>query len=256
MRTLYPVLLRHGSRMTDFRFRPALPSTLVTLVLCPCLIWLGLWQLDRAAEKNTLFFDYQRQAKLPAVELSKRLVRSASALQWRAIRARGQYFGPNILLDNRVRDGRVGYDVYTPFQTDAAAVLVARGWIPAPADRAPPNLLARPQGEYEVSGHVGPAPWVGINLKDAAAIERFNTELLRVQHIDFDVVDHVLDRNLERFVVYLDPATANGYDRAWPVPTSGAGKHTAYAVQWFAMACVLLALYIKINLERRPSAES
>lgn len=239
--------------MSGFRFRPAVPSTLVVLVLCPCLIWLGAWQLDRAAAKNSLFSNYQLQATLPAVDLSNNLLKSAATLQWRAIRARGQYFGPNILLDNRVRDGRVGYDVYTPFQTGAAAVLVARGWIPAPADRVPPSLLARPQGEYELRGHVGPAPWVGINLKDAAVIERFSGELLRVQHIDFDLLDQALDRNLERFVVYLDPAARDGYDRTWPVATSGASKHTAYAVQWFAMACVLLVLYIKINLERRPS---
>ncbi|MSR16161.1 MAG: SURF1 family protein [Gammaproteobacteria bacterium] len=167
---------------------------------------------------------------------------------WRAVRARGRFFGPNILLDNRMRAARVGYDVFTSFQLDSGTtLLVARGWIPATDDRALLPSISVPKGHRGITGHAGPAPWSGIKLSHAENVEQLSVHLVRIQRISFVLLNRIVGRDLSSFVVYLDPRVSNGYDRTWSVPTSGAGKHTAYAVQWFAMAAVLLGLYLKIN---------
>jgi surfeit locus 1 family protein len=234
--------------MNRLNFRPTWASTIATAVLFPGLVSLGFWQLDRAAEKESQFAVYQEQRQKPAVDLNEGAV---SSIQWRMVAAIGEYLSPNILLDNRVRDGHVGYDVYTPFRIDAGTtILVARGWIAAPEARTFPPAIELPQGRQTLHGLAGEAPWVGIELASTSPIERLSSSLLRVQKIDFDQLHRALGQDLARFVIYLDAADSNGYDRRWPVPTSGAGKHTAYAVQWFTMAAVLVALYVKINLKR------
>ncbi len=243
--------------MMRIHFRPGIASTIATAIIFPCLMGLGFWQLDRAAGKIALYEKYQFQSKAPVVDLDDLDTDNTANVQWRPIRAEGRYHGPNILLDNRTRDGRAGYEIYTPFQTrNDAIILIARGWVAATDERSAPKMIMLPSGDQILRGRVGNAPWGGIDLPEAARIEHLNDGLLRVQRIRYDALSEAVKRELLPFVVYLDPDALHGYDRRWPIPTSGAGKHTAYAVQWFAMATVLIILYVKINLPPRLSSKS
>jgi surfeit locus 1 family protein len=220
------------------------------MVMLPCLIGLGMWQLDRAQAKRALYDGYARQLDASVIDLNINALGEAEDLQWRKSRASGRYLGPNILLDNRVRNRQVGYEVYTPFQVDGGITfLVARGWIAAGSDRSQPPVINLPEGNQEILGHLGYPPWVGVGLKRANNIERLDSGLVRVQRIDLNSLHSVLKRKFSPYVVYLDGKIPHGYDRRWPLPSSGADKHIAYAVQWFAMAAVLLGLYLKINLK-------
>ena len=51
-------------------------------------------------------------------------------------------------------------------------------------------------------------------------------------------------------IVRLDPGAPHGYRRAWQVVPFGPERHLGYAVQWFAMASALLAIYLSVNLTR------
>ena len=229
------------------RFKPGIASSLITLLLFPCLIGLGRWQLHRADEKAQRFHTFQTRAALPELDLP---IGDSDfiALEWRRVRGAGHYVAPNILLDNRVRNHRLGYDVFTPFQfSDGSYLLVARGWVPAGVDRTDVPSLDSPHGDTPIAGFIGAAPWVGIQLPAATQTEFFKNDLVRIQRLDLPALSAELKRPLAPYVVYLEPAAPHGYDRAWPAPVRDVGKHTAYAFQWFAMAAALALIYLKIN---------
>ena len=54
------------------RFTPSLIPSTVTLMLLSLLLGLGLWQLDRASQKQTLLNAFQERVELPPVALSAR----------------------------------------------------------------------------------------------------------------------------------------------------------------------------------------
>jgi surfeit locus 1 family protein len=62
-------------------------------------------------------------------------------------------------------------------------------------------------------------------------------------------------RRLGARVLLLDPDMPDGFERRRQ-PTSGFGpeRHLGYAVQWFALAATLVAIYVGVNLQ--PGAVS
>ena len=95
-----------------------------------------LWQRDRMQQKLAL------RAALDAAVAQARVPLPATA-EWGAWRFRpvtvsGTFDAEHqILLDNKIRGGRVGYDVITPLVlSDRRIVLVDRGWIAAGPSRA------------------------------------------------------------------------------------------------------------------------
>lgn len=206
-----------------------------------------MWQLDRAQQKLALHMQAMAQRDTPVLQLSTARDLGV-ATRGRSVRATGRYLAPNLLLDNRIRGGRTGYEVITPFKlSDGTQVLVARGWVVADADRTRLPLVILPD-TATLFGRFGQVPPVGIRLGGSSEIEQLTTSLLRIQRLDTALVAQKLGYALPAGLIYLDPSAPNGYDRHWPAPSSDVSKHHAYAVQWFALAVVLVALYVKINL--------
>ncbi len=230
------------------QFKPGIASTIATAVVVPCLVALGFWQLDRAQQKTEIFAHYQARMNAPELALQAPLPASDDLL-WRRIRATGQFVGPNLILDNRVRNGQVGYEVFTPLiLANEARVLVGRGWVAADGRRKPVVSLQIPSAAQTITGRIGPLPWNGIQLGEPPPPERLSPDLVRVERLDLASLNSLLHAALPPYIIMLDPSLPEGYDRAWPAPTSDVGKHRAYAVQWFAMAAVLAIIYLKINL--------
>jgi surfeit locus 1 family protein len=73
---------------------------------------------------------------------------------------------------------------------------------------------------------------------------------LRVQFIDFKQMARRLDSALGAMIVRLDPKSPYGYRREWQIAPMGPQRHLGYAVQWFALACTLLVIYVLVNLRR------
>jgi len=79
------------------------------MVMLPLVIGLGIWQLQRAAYKQSLTDDYF--AKLGG--LPTQLSGALTPEPFTRVRARGRYSDINLLLDNQVNQSRQGYWVYT-----------------------------------------------------------------------------------------------------------------------------------------------
>jgi surfeit locus 1 family protein len=243
-------------RLGPFDFRPGLAPSLATLTLLPGLVALGVWQLDRAAEKQALLEVQERNRRLPAVSLPA-AASAGAELRYRRLRAAGRYLGERQwLLDNQVRQGRVGYRVFTPFLPEGSdtVVLVDRGWAPAGPRRSDLPSVPAPPGRLEIRGGAHPPPAVALRLEPA---EPSQSGWPRVaQYIEPRAVEREIGHPAHPYVLRLD-ADAPGGLAPGPQSASALGpqRHLGYAVQWFALGVTLVLVYLGANLRRRTGAK-
>ena len=148
-----------------------------------------------------------------------------------------------MLLDNRVRNGRQGYEVYTVFLPDEGqALLVNRGWVPAGASRADWPRIPTPTGRRVLEGRLAPPPSTGIRLGGDVQFEALAPGRWRAQHLDDAGLRAALGLALRSYTVLMAPSEPDGFVREWVLPEADDGKHTAYAVQWFAFAGIAFGL--------------
>ena len=244
--------MKLGSWELSFALVPA-AATVVAVLVCGAL---GYWQLDRAAQKRSLAASYRERAAAPPLDLNAALSPCASVdANWRRVVVEGRWAPEHqVLLDNSVVRGQVGYQVYSLLLLTGSSygVLVDRGWVPAPAYReTAPNvdLAAAPA---VVHGIAAPVPFSGLGLAGDVDAS-LGKGLLRVERVDLGVIAGTLGVNLLQCTIRLDPAAPAGYLRVWPAANAlNPARHTAYAWQWFAFAAIAVALYLLLHVKRRP----
>jgi surfeit locus 1 family protein len=214
---------------------------------------LGLWQLDRAAQKQALQQAMIGRAALPPLSASELApdARQAEAQHWRRIRLQGRWRPEATLyLDNRQMHGRPGFFVLTPLLLPAGdAVLVQRGWIPRDAaQRTRLQPIDTPAGEVSLEGRVAPPPSQLYEFATAAS----EAGPIR-QNVDLAALGREWRLALRPLSVQQLPAAAAAADgllRDWPLPAVDVGKHHGYAFQWFALSALITGLYVWFQLLR------
>jgi len=220
--------------------------TVIVLCLLPLLVGLGFWQLERADQKRA-FLDRQQQGMAaPAVQLNASISEDKGTLRFRSVEAEGHYDKAHqILIDNQVIQGKVGYFVLTPFILEPAskAVLVNRGWVPMSADRKTLPDLAMMQPPTQIKGRVNDFPSVGIKLEGADQPSPGWPAVVQVA--DSEILSTRLGYPIFPFMIELDPSAPEGYRREWRkrqiMPPE---QHVAYATQWFGLALLLALLFV------------
>ncbi|KPV41400.1 hypothetical protein AN478_02150 [Thiohalorhabdus denitrificans] len=235
-------------RIGRFEFRPRLVPALATLVLLPGLLGLGFWQLERAEQKRDLLAGWEA-AKEGAPRPLSRALEGKDTARFSRVAAEGRYDGSRqFLLDNRIRDGRPGFQVLTPLRLEGreAAILVNRGWVPMGEGRRPLSDLSVPRGPQRVAGLLADPPSVGLRLGPPDA---GNGEWPRVvQYVAPERVADQLGYPVMGRVLQLGEGQAHGYRRDWEAPVSfGPERHVGYAVQWFALAAALVTIFLVVN---------
>ncbi|MEA3299151.1 MAG: SURF1 family protein [Pseudomonadota bacterium] len=231
-----------------FRWQPNRGILLFTLLFLPVTLSLGFWQLDRAEEKRMLAAEFQGREVAAKVNLDD--LETGGDHQYRRVTATGR-FDPDhaILLDNRVRQGRPGYEVVVPFQLAASGrwLLVNRGWIGAAASRDQLPAVAEVPGDVTLSGYLYQSPGEPFTLGAEQWRERWPQVL---QNLDIAGVATLLEVELSPWTLRLDASSPGALAVGWEVINVQPEKHTAYAVQWFALAAalVVLALFANSNL--------
>lgn len=227
-------------------FHPGLWPSLIVAALLILLVGLGFWQLDRAEQKRVLLEEYEQRPQQAALRLDAAATLEP-ALRYRQAWARGRYDPAHqFLLDNRVHQGRAGYQVLTPLRLahSDAAVLVNRGWVPQGRTRADlPPLPVQSEGVITVEGMIDYPPEDPFSLGEGEARAPGWPKVL--QQIDFELQSRQLDARLLPVILLLDPAQPDGFVRQWaPIPERfGPARHVGYAVQWFALALALVILF-------------
>ncbi|MES2604535.1 MAG: SURF1 family protein [Pseudomonadota bacterium] len=230
-------------RLHRYRFDWKLSLLVVTLL--PLLVSLGFWQLQREAEKLALQATYNsRQVEVPvalsAVDLSQ-------DQQYRQVFVQGQFDDAHtFLLDNRIWQGKVGYEVIVPLvSNDGKVVLVNRGWIAQGASRENLPAAGAVPGEVSVNGSiyqpVGDALVLGTDTEAEGwpkVVQTLEPQRLAVL-AGYENSEQVFPYSLR-----VAEGAPGALIRYWPVITTTPEKHRGYAVQWFLMAAAVMALYL------------
>lgn len=240
-------------RLRELTFKPTLIPSLVTLLLLPLLLYLGLWQLNRADQKETLQQRYQRYRDAPHVSLAE-VPLSDPASRYRKVVVQGRYDSRHqILLDNKIENGQPGYHVYTPLKIagEDQAILVNRGWIPLGSSRQQLPDVTVSDGDTTVQGRLSQPANPGLRLGGSTLTQQ-NWPWV-VQYLDYDQLSQRLGYELMPAVILLDPDAQAGYRRDWRPHFAGFGpaRHRGYALQWFSLAVALMVIYGIVNVRRR-----
>jgi surfeit locus 1 family protein len=228
---------------------PLVPVLVVAPVLA-LLLALGTWQLTRADEKEAILAVYRERSQAPAAPLPTQWADSEQ-LRFRHVELTASFVPHRqFLLDNQIRDGRVGFQVLTPARVAGRdeLVLVDRGWIPQQGGRdALPDLdvSAEPR---RISGVIYVPFGQGLRLGGMDEGQLAWPRL--IQYVDFEQLEKRLMQSIAPFTVRLDPTYPDGYLREWPVIAVSPERHLAYAIQWFGLAVVLVVGFIAVNLKR------
>jgi surfeit locus 1 family protein len=224
---------------------------LAALLVAGVTARLGFWQLDRAAQKSAIQAGIERQRKLPALREAElpRTATAAAAERHRLVRCAGRWLAEHtVFLENRVMAGRAGFYVLTPLQLDdGAIVLVQRGWVARdPTERTRVPAPALPGGRVAVEGRIA------LEAARQYELARGDAGPIR-QNLDLEAFARETGLALLPLVVVQeDGATppADGLLRRWPQPAVDVHKNYGYAVQWFALCALVIALYVWFQLVR------
>jgi surfeit locus 1 family protein len=241
----------------NYQFRPRLWPTLVAILVFPCLIALGFWQLDRAEQKRVMHNAFLERQQADAIKLNERMISAdPEELYWRHIELSGEFKrNRKIFLDNQVLNREAGYYVYALFSPVGSdqSVLINYGWIAAGADRLLLPEVDLPNGTVTLEGIIKGVPSTGITLEETA-VELIQNNI-RVQSINIGNLSNLLNEKLAPFIVRLEKESPYGLIRQWTLPGSNEAMHLGYAFQWFALAATLLVIFIVVNLHKDKSNE-
>lgn len=206
--------------------------TLIFLALLSLLIGLGIWQLYRAQEKLTIL-------KMP----HKRL------------KITGNYLSYTIFLDNQYYNHLIGYHILNPLiLSNGTMVLVNRGFIAAGSQRLDLPQITIPQSKQVIIGQIYYPEMRGVILGEI--IEKQQLHFIILERLDLKIISNILHRDLAHnnsiapFILRLDKHAANGYIRDWVMVAMPPERHYAYALQWFAMASVLIIIYCILSVKK------
>lgn len=215
----------------------------------------GNWQYGRYQQKLALFaaFDQgSRSAALAGLPADT----DFAAMRYQPLRLEGRYDPDRqVLLDNAVVDGRVGYFALTPFLTAAGTVLVNRGFVPAPPERSQLPEIPVDGQPRAIAGIIDALPRPGLRLAepDPGADAPWPR---RIVYPDIGELAAMLGYPVRDFQLLLDAAEPDGYRRRWTPSTMPPETHLGYAVQWFgllaAVAVVYFLLLWRYLRSRRP----
>jgi surfeit locus 1 family protein len=224
-------------------------TTILVLAGTALCIRLGIWQLDRLAQRRAFNAHYLEISSSSALIVNSSPKEDLTGMEYRQVTVTGTYdFTNNIVLRNQEHNGQPGYFLLTPLVlSDGTAILIERGWIPADGNSNPSDWHKYDQvGSQSVNGI--------IRLGDTQAeVGAISDPGLAAGQTRLDFWNLV---NLERISqqvpykllpVYVqpnpDPAPASPpYPYQPPVDISE-GPHFGYAVQWFIFASILFFGY-------------
>ncbi len=224
----------------------------VGAVLVAQFAGLGVWQISRGLEKQAT-----RDA-LSATGSYSTFHDGAEVRSYQAIKATGYYDADRqFLLDNIILNSRYGYYVLTPLEIgpDQPLLLVNRGWIEKTGPNPPLDELAGTiaidDGRVTILGRVGSLPRPGMRMGNAIAdFGRWPSIAVYPAAEDIELA---LGREIQPFVLLMDPDAEDGFLRHWVPAEMGPAKHFGYAFQWFAMGAVLSGLLIWHYRRRRAN---
>lgn len=257
--------MRIGSR----QFSIPLWALCLYVATVSCMLWLGNWQLDRAALKKQMKIAAEQATLAPAVSLRSIGDLVEAAANYQRVVVEGYYLPEKqFLWDNRTHKGQAGFEVISPIRlADDAIVLINRGWVSLGHSREQLPDITLPgealDGRLRVEGFLS-APSKG--FAQGAALDDSEQWPKLLQYFDYDAIGTLLGEPVLPVVVQMQAVSADLTLRTvltsrpewlvanWQPAASGPAKHYSYAFQWFAMAVALTILVIVVNIRKQEES--
>ena len=229
--------------------RKLLLLSLVAAFFASLGAYLGFWQLDRAAQKETLQSAIQQQASKPplAQHIFLNLNDTTEVLHQRVLLSGTWVPQSTVYLDNRQMDGKVGFFVLTPMRLEGSdkVVMVQRGWVPRNFEqRETVPAVETPFDLVQIEGRIALAP---SKLYEPGQSEK---GLIR-QNLDLQAFRSETGLPILNFTVRQTGLPSEGLRRDWPAVNFGIDKHYGYAFQWFGLSALVIVLYLWFQIFRR-----
>jgi surfeit locus 1 family protein len=240
-------------RRLGFSFKPRAVPTVAALVGIVITALLGNWQLNRADEKLRLQQHIEQAGRQAPIHVGASHLNPQDVAYFK-VEASGEFKDDGtVYSDNRVRDGVVGYEVITPLRIDGGPyVLVNRGWVKADASRRRLPAVAAPRGQVRVEGMALPGnPRVFELSSDVQAGQVW-------QNVSVERYRKAFGLALQPIIIEQQNDLGDGLVREWKRPDLGLDRHRGYALQWFSLCAVIIALYVVLNVKRttqQPNAD-
>lgn len=225
---------------------------LASSVVCTLL---GLWQTDRLLTRRANNAYAMARRDLPVVDLTRPVLGAQDTLDQRRLVARGTWdHAHTFVLRARADRDAPGVHIVTPLRLAgrAEAVLVNRGFVPAP-DAMAPRVTWRTPDSGTVTGIAFAIPSVPDSGTPHVRPEGTTWRRLDLATVRGRLPYPVLD-------VYLHVTEAEARDSAavpWPTPARllplDDGPHLNYLFQWFSLAAASLAFGVIFLRKRSPA---
>jgi cytochrome oxidase assembly protein ShyY1 len=227
--------------------RPTAFAVLLTLFGVAVFVALGVWQLDRAAQKRRLFAAFAHASQAPTVDLRQAQSLAHEADRYPHVRVSGSYLGDRgYWLDEQSNHGRIGVHAVGVFAVDGQSdlLLVDRGWVAwNHALGTAPSVPPLPVGPTEVAGLYAPFPSGGLRLGGNALPKQSRWPKLTL-FLDRDAIRADLGRPVAPRLLLQDADNASGMVREWTPQVMRPERHEAYAFTWFGFVAVTLAIFV------------
>ena len=227
--------------------RKWLITTLLVFAGTALCIRLGIWQLDRLAQRRAFNAQFESARSQPRLDLNREQPDDIATMEWRPVKVTGEYdFANQVAVRNQYYENQYGYHLLTPLRFSEEAILVDRGWIPADGNAAPSDWRRYNEpGTVNVSGQIrlgqGKPALGGVAdtlPENGAKLEVWNNA---------DLAQIASQLPYPILPVYIQPA-ADASDTEPPIPFQPEveiteGPHFGYALQWFTFATILFVGY-------------
>ncbi len=236
------------------RFKATFWPTVVTIPMILILIGLGVWQLQRLHWKEDLVAERQSRSQGPAITVDQ-VPADMAAAEFLLVQVTGDFrHDQEFYLGARTREGRVGFNIVTPFVLeDGRTLLVNRGWVPQAKKTADTRPEGQVTGRQTIEGLVRQDGWKGVDFARPENLpgERFYYWVdLPVMFDDLGEVQAI-----DAFYLEAGPAAnPGGLPKGGQTRINLRNDHLEYALTWFALAIALAIIYFLFHY--RPSDET
>jgi len=222
---------------------------IATLLLIGAGCALGQWQTRRAEQKEALFQEIEKASAAPLIYLNNTTTDHVF-IPFRRLVIEGEFVQDwPLYLDNRPLQGRAGFYVLMPLRVTGTNkfILVARGWqVRNPLERTKLPLLYTPPGQIKLTGMMRDQLDRAMQLGQAEKVKSGSI----IQNLDLGDLTAQTGMQFYPFIIEQTSEVADGLQRDWPLPSSGAEKHRAYAFQWYALSVMALIFFLVTGFRR------
>lgn len=235
--------------IAGYTFSPAIFTTLVTALLLYTMNFMGQWQYGKAEYKDNLLEIIAERKNQPEIDFDAVSKKPDEDRRFTPVKFEGIFDQRLFLYDNRILQGQVGYDVYSPFILNSGQwILVNRGFVPQGLRRDVLPVVITAEKKLSLRGVLDKIPSKGVILADD--LHSAESWPVMLQYIDEDEVSEMLGQPVYDMIFRVSENCEESFKCSIPALNLDSAKNYGYTFQWYAMMLALSIIYLIFNIRK------